>query len=848
MKVISDKKFRLPLVVGLLISIVTVFASVQAETGKQPAKGATKKVASKPKPKPAVVKASSKPATLVKIDAYPKQISLTSNQDFQSIVVQATYSDGITRDITGKSKIQIENKAVAKIEKNVLRPIVDGKTKLLVSFSGKQSTLPVTVAKSKEARAISFKLDVMPVFMKAGCNQGSCHGSSRGKDGFMLSIFGYDPDGDYERITRQQLGRRINLAAPAESMLVEKATGAVPHTGGKQFSLDSEMCKPLVRWIEAGVPKDGTNVATCISTELWPQQAVLDGKGEIQQLTVLAHYSDGTTRDVTALAVFLTNNENSAAVTKEGLVTGKNRGEAFVTARYESYTVGSQFLVLPKGLKFAPKYDKPANYIDQLVNAKLMKIRMNPSPICSDDVFLRRVYLDLVGLLPTEKEASTFLADKAPNKRAKLIDTLINRKEFTELWVSKWAEWLMMRSNNQVSYKGVLLYYNWLAEQIGNNVPLDQMVQELLASSGGTFSVPATNFYEMEQNNLKVAENVAQVFMGMQIQCAQCHNHPFDRWTQQEYYNFAAFFSQVGRKRSEDYREKIIYNRASGGARHPVTKKNAPPVFLGGGAPKEDMRGKDRRKVLAKWLASPENPYFAENFANRIWDHFFGMGIVNPVDDVRVTNPASNPELLKALAKRMTETRYDFKSLVREICNSKTYQRSTRRNATNETDENNFAHQNVRRIKAESLLDIISQATETKDKFRGLPLGSRASQIADGRTTNYMLTTFGRSTRETVCTCEVRMEPTLSQALHLLNGKTTNGKIRDGKVTLMLVKQKKKPEEIIKFLYQRTLTRRPTKLEMESLLPLFAKGIDQNRAAEDVFWSLLNSREFLFNH
>ena len=373
------------------------------------------------------------------------------------------------------------------------------------------------------------------------------------------------------------------------------------------------------------------------------------------------------------------------------------------------------------------------------------------------------------------------------------------------------------------------------------------MVQDLLSSSGGTFKVPQTNFYQIERDRLKLAENVAQMFMGMRIQCAQCHNHPFDRWTQDDYYNFAAFFSQVGRKAGEDQREQIIFNAGGGEVPHPVTGQNAVPHFLGGG--KAELKpGDDRRVVLGKWLASPANPYFAKNFANRVWQHFFGIGIVEEIDDVRISNPESNPELLEAMAKKLTETNYDFKGLVRDICNSKTYQRSTQRNESNLTDERNFAHQTIRRIKAESMLDIISQVTNTKDKFRGLPRGARAVQIADGATTDYFLTTFGRATRETACSCEVKMEPTLSQALHLMNGDLVNAKMQQGGVIKAVIDQKLTPEQTIEQLYITCLVRKPTDAEMNALKPLLAEGTDKNKGVEDIFWALMNSREFLFNH
>ncbi len=790
--------------------------------------------------------ASAQAAALEKLLVFPPDVSLVTAKDQQTLVVQAVYADGITRDVTDRVQWTLADPKIVRLEGAKLRPAADGETKLTAAFEGQTVTIPVRVSRAAEPRPVSFKLDVMPIFMKAGCNTGSCHGAARGKDGFRLSLFGFDPDGDHYRLTRELPGRRIDLAVPEASLLLEKATGAVPHTGGKRFDTSSPMYADLVEWISRQCPQDPADIPTCTSLELYPKQAVLDGEGAQQRLTVRAHYSDGSIRDVTPLTLFLSNNDNSATVSPEGIVTAGKRGEAFVMARFATHTVGSQFIVLPKGLKFEPKETPEFNYIDQLVNAKLRKLRIDPSPLCSDEEFLRRAYIDLVGLLPSVEEYERFMNDSSPDKRARLIDELLGRKEFTELWVSKWAEWLMMRSSNRTSYKSIVLYYNWLSEQIANNVPLDEMVRKLIASNGGTFRNPATNFYQIETNTLKVAENVAQIFMGMRIQCAQCHNHPFDRWTQDDYYGFAAFFSQIGRKTGEDYRETIIFDRGGGEVRHPVGGRVMKPKFLGDAVP--ELNGRDRREVLAEWLASPRNPWFARNFANRIWAHFFGMGIIDPVDDVRVSNPPSNPELLDELARRFTESGYDVRQLVREICNSATYQRSTVRNPSNESDERNFAHQNIRRIKAETLSDCISQVTRTKDKFRGLPLGARAVQIADGRTTNYFLTTFGRATRATACSCEVKMEPTLSQALHLLNGPTVNQKIRQGGVIAAYRKQGLEPLQIVERLYITCLTRKPTPEEIEHFKPLFSEGANVDQALEDIFWALLNSREFLFNH
>ena len=754
-------------------------------------------------------------ATITKIEVFPPDVNLNTSRDRQRFIVMATRADGVTVDVTAQAQVALANPALAKLEASTLYPQADGATTLNVAFGGHSVQAPVMVKDAAADRPISFKLDVMPVFMRAGCNTGSCHGAARGKDGFRLSLFGFDPVGDHFRLTHELAYRRINLALPAESLLMEKTDGTVPHTGGKRYERGSELYTTLLRWLEAGAPLDATETPKVLAVELYPKQIVLEGAGATQQMVARAKYADGTDRDVTNLAVFLTNNDNSAAITPDGLVTAANRGEAYVMARFETHTTGSQALVLPKDLQYAPPQDPPVNYVDELVNAKLRKLRILPSELCSDEVFLRRVTIDITGLLPTEEEHAQFVADQDPAKRAKLVDRLLNRKEFSEIWAMKWAELLTIRSTPQVSNKSAFLYANWLTAQIQNNVPLNKMVQELLGATGGTFKNPPTNYYQIETDTLKTAENVAQVFMGIRTQCAQCHNHPFDRWTMDDYYSFAAFFSQIGRKTGEDYREQIVFNSGGGEVAHPVGGRAMPPKFLGG--PQPDVAGKDRRQALAAWLASPENPYFATSVANRVWDHFFGIGIVQPVDDVRISNPASNPELYQALGEKFTQYNYDFKQLVRDICNSKTYQRSTQRNASNDSDELNFAHSRIRRIRAENLLDCISEATDTKDKFQGLPLGSRAVQIADGGTSTYFLTTFGRSTRNTVCSCEVKTEPTLSQSLHMLNGDTIEGKIRNGGFIQRELKAGKTADQIMQSIYVRCLCRQPSPEEQAKL-------------------------------
>jgi hypothetical protein len=780
------------------------------------------------------------------LHVYPAEVNLTSAVDRQRVLAVFERDDGVTRDLTLQARLSLADPSRARLADQTVYPKADGKTMLTVEAGGQQVQIPVMVVGTAQLPPVSFKLDVMPIFMRAGCNSGACHGSARGQDGFRLSLFGFDPDGDHFRLTQEIAGRRVNLALPAESLVLEKALGTVPHTGGKRFAADSEYAATLLKWLEAGAPVDPAEPPKVESVELYPPQMVLEGSGASQQLIVRAKYSDGSDRDVTHLALYLTNNDNSAPVTPDGMVAAVNPGEAFVMARFNTFTVGSQVIVLPAGVKYVPPSEISVNYIDELVGAKLRKLRILPAPLCSDAVFLRRISLDITGCLPTADEYRQFLADGDPAKRAKLIDRLLERKEFAEIWAMNWAELLMIRTDINFSYKSMFLYWDWLSRQIADNVPIDQMVRELLSATGGTFSHPATNFYELEKDTLKTAENVAQVFLGIRIQCAQCHNHPFDRWTLDDYYSFASFFSQVGRKQAEDYRETIVFNRANGEVKHPVAGRTMKPKFLGGPVP--EIGNRDRREVVAQWITAPENPYFATSLANRVWAYFFGQGIVEPVDDFRVSNPPCNPELLAALGQHLREYHYDFKHLVRDICNSHAYQRATGQAGSNPAAQRNFAQAKIRRLRAEILLDCISQVTETKDKFRGLPQGARAVEIADGSTTNYFLTTFGRAPRQTVCACGVRTDPTLSQALHLLNGETIQQKINNGGLIRRAIEAKQPPEEVIRDLHIRCFTREPTPAEVQTLVAMVQQSPSRPEGLKDVFWALLNAKEFVFNH
>jgi hypothetical protein len=823
---------------------------------------------------------------LVDLQCYPTNVNLTSAQSTQRLVIQATYADGITRDVTYQASLKLANPKLTRLDHANLCPLADGQTELHVSYKGHNVSIPVSVSNATNQPPISFRLDVMPVFMKAGCNAGSCHGSSRGKDGFRLSLFGFDPEGDYYRLTREQIGRRINLAIPEESLIIQKGLGVVQHTGGVRFGTNSDLCKTLLAWLNAGAPKDPADIAKVTGIEIFPKSAVLEGAdlaatavsspsprgegrgegdrssrlakplpskgaqnqtGSSQRFIVRARYSTGTERDVTPLTVFISNNDATAKVDDAGLVTAGQRGEAFIQARFAEFNVGAQIIVTPKNLPFKWPDVASRNYIDDAVYAKLKKLRFIPSDICDDATFIRRASIDLNGTLPKPDEVEKFLQDTDSSKRDRLVDQLLARKEFAELWVMKWAELLEIRTrDNRVYPKATVLYFEWLRDQMLANVPFDRIVQSILTASESNFRNPAANYYQIEPDTLKLAENTAQVFMGMRIQCAQCHNHPFDRWTMNDYYSFAAFFAQVGRKPGDDPRETVIYDRNDGEVNHLVTGKPMHPKFLGGEEP--EIKGESRREILARWLTSPQNPYFARNLANIFWAHFMGRGIIEPVDDVRISNPPSNPELIDALAARFVDYKYDFKRVVRDICTSRSYQLSTHPNSSNASDERNFSKAAIRRIRAEVLLDCISQVTETQDKFPGLPRGARAVEIADGNTANYFLTTFGRASRTTVCSCEVKVDPNLSQALHLLNGRTLQSKIDDGAVVKKLLKQGQMPDQIIENLYLRCFSRKPTADEMASLKKFITPDSNQEQVLNDIFWSLLNAKEFVFNH
>ncbi|MFM7168324.1 MAG: DUF1549 domain-containing protein [Planctomycetaceae bacterium] len=780
------------------------------------------------------------------LQVFPAAVSLTSGRDIQRVIVLRRQPDGSTEDVTAQATFTASDPQIFRVESGRIHPLADGGSRLQIRVGDSAAEIPVNIADSAVQPDLSFRSEVLATLTKAGCNSGKCHGAASGKDGFRLSLFGYDPAGDQYRLTREIPGRRVNVSAPDRSLLIQKALGNVDHTGGQCVQEDSPELQTLLSWIQTGAPADPDTAAVPLRLRVYPEEAIFPQKGGTQQLLVMAEFSDGTDRDVTDLAVFLSNNDAAAGVNAGGVVTANGSGSAFILARFDQFTEGTAIIVRP-GTEYRFPEITPVNDVDRLVFARWQNLHLLPSEVCSDDVFLRRATIDLTGRLPSPEELRAFQADPAADKRSRMIDQLLESPDFTELWVMRWAELLQIRTSNGVSPKGLLLYDRWLRERVRAGVTIDKIVKELLPATGGTFENPATSYYQTETTPQLLAENVAQSFLGTRIQCAQCHNHPFDRWTMDDYYGFASFFSQVGYKQAQDPREIMIFNAAAGGLKHPVGDRDAVPTFLGAGTAVLPA-GADYREILAAWLPTPANPAFGRNLANVVWSHFFGMGIVEPVDDVRVSNPPSNPALLQYLGEKLSRDGYDIKPLVREICNSRTWQLSTQRNDSNRLDERHFSHGKVRRMRAEVLLDCISQVTATADDFRGLPAGSRAIQIADGQTPNYFLSTFGRSTRATACSCEVKTSPTLSQALHLLNGETTSGKIAEGQLIERLLQQHDDPLIVVRELYVRCLSREPSQAELEKIQARLEEQGDLQQSLTDLFWALLNSNEFVFNH
>jgi hypothetical protein len=703
-----------------------------------------------------------------------------------------------------------------------------------------------------DARPVSFRRQVVAVLTQAGCNAGACHGTPSGKNGFRLSLRGYLPDVDYENLTHDMQGRRVNAIDADRSLILLKATGQVPHEGGKRFDVASTQYKILRDWIAAGRPSDLEAAPRLARLELVPGRAVVKEPERTQQVQVVGHFADGSASDVTALACFSSSDLETADVSPAGTVTSGKMGEAAILVRYLDATATSRLTFLRDVPGFVWPSPTEQNFVDKHVFAKLKQLRLPPSELTTDEEFMRRAYLDVCGILPTPDEARAFLANRSTDKRAKLIDALLDRSAYADFWSLKWADKLGC-NNRFVGAAGAYKYRRWIRDWVASNRPFDQWVREILTATGPNYSQPAAGFYRRIRDPDSRVETVAQLFLGVRVQCARCHNHPAERWTQDDYFGLAAFFPRIKYKDSENFigiynKEEVVYVDRAGEVTHPRTGQPVVPKFLGGrAAPANDTE--DRRQVLAAWLTASDNAFFARTAVNRIWYHLFGRGIVEPVDDFRDSNPPSNDELLDALAADFVDHGFDTKHVIRTIMNSRTYQLSSRPNELNAEDVKYFSHVQLRLLTAEQLLDAISQVTGSSEKFAGLPLGTRAAELPDGEFYHRFLRAFGQPQRSSACECERESDSTLTQALHLIGGRVVHSKLRatDGRVQLLATSQKQ-PSDLIDELYLSTLSRFPTDAERQVGLTYFNSGSDCRTSVEDLTWALINSKEFLFQH
>jgi hypothetical protein len=722
----------------------------------------------------------------------------------------------------------------------------------LILFAGNSAAAPV-----------SFDVDVMAVLSKAGCNAGACHGNQNGKGGFKLSLRGENAGRDHRALVRDQMGRRINRVDPDGSLILLKPGGRMAHEGGKRFDRDSTEYQILRDWIAKGTPRR-LDAPKLTSLKVTPASKIVFAPTGSVQLKVEATFSDGSRRDVTSLAVYEPSNL-LATVTAGGRVDRVGFGETTISVRYLQEQIPVTLAFMPERKGFAWSDAKPRNYIDRHVLAKLRRLRMNPSLLCDDSTFVRRAYLDAIGLPPTAEEARAFVADKNPDKRKQLIDRLLTREEFNDWWALKWAD-LLRVEEKLLDSKGVKVFHGWIRQSFAENKPLDQFAREILTAHGSTYANPPTNFYRALRNPIARAETTAQLFLGVRMQCAKCHNHPFGRWTQDDYYGWASFFARVDYKiikndrrdkfdKQEFKGEQIVLMKDSGEMKNPATGKQASPRLLGAG-PAKLSSDTQRLEMMADWLTAAENEQFARAQVNRIWYHLLGAGIVTPIDDFRATNPPINGPLLDALSKDFIKHKFDVRHLIRTIMNSRTYQLSAEPNATNRDDDVNFSHALVRRLSAEQLHDAIHLAAGVKSRFNGYDEGTRAVQLPgvqsfrrrDKRATSgeMFLKTFGKPGRLLSCECERSDDTTLKQAFVLVSGQMVNDALqRDGGRVDVLAKSKKTSREIVDELTWATLSRSPSDAELAGLVAHMDKAKDRKSGIEDIAWALINAKEFL---
>jgi hypothetical protein len=790
---------------------------------------------------------------------FPSDFTLHGPASRQTLLLESVRGDlytGALKDVV----YETSDPAVVKIVSGLAVPVGNGKATLTASRGGITATAKVSVVDMDKPFDHSFRNHVQPILARFGCSSGACHGAAAGKSGFKLSLRGYDDEGDYAVLARHALGRRINLEDPGRSLMLLKPTGAVAHKGGVRFGTDSREYAVLSEWIAAGAPGPGKDDPRIDHIEIVPSHVVLKPGAE-QQILVRAHFSDGSVRDATPWAKYTASDSTVAVPDDEGRVKITGNGEGSITAWFLS-KIAVATVTVPYANELTPETFTKAprrNFIDELTLEKLKELNLPPSPPAGDAEFLRRASLDTIGMLPTAEETRAFLADASPDKRDRLIDALLARPEFVDFWTHRWGD-LLLVSSKRLSPASMWAYHAWIRNQVAANTPWDRFVREIVTARGGTIENGAGSFYILQDDPTKMAETVSQAFLGMSIQCAKCHNHPMEKWTNDQYYAFANLFARVRAKGGSRGSNAIVFNASDGELIQPLTNHPRAPQPLDG-TPISMDDPRDRREPLADWLTSPQNPYFSRAIVNRVWANFLGRGLVEAVDDMRKTNPASNDKLLGALAGHLAQQNFDLKALMRTILRSQTYQRASQPLPGNAAEKRFYSHYYPRRVMAEVALDALSQVTGAPTEFKqaaergagnfAYPVGWRAMQLPDTNIDSYFLKSFGRPDRIITCECERTAAPSMSQALHIANGDTLNQKLKAKKNRIEQLLAAKTPDDkIVEEIYLAALSRYPAAEEKAKLLALLAEATEPNRreAVEDLFWGILSSKEFLFNH
>ena len=782
------------------------------------------------------------------LDVWPAEVRLSGPAASQRLVVVGTGPDGSRRDLTTEARLESVSPGIVAIDgRGRVVPKGDGSGTVVIRAGGAEARISAQVSGASSPRRVSFRHEVVPVLTKLGCNMGTCHGGQHGKGGFKLSLLGFEPAPDFAAIVKGAESRRVTPFAPEESLLLLKPSLAVAHGGGKRMEPGSDEYALFRLWLEQGAPGPDDSEPEVDGLRVYPTARVLR-PGEEQRLVVLAHLGDGTVRDVTDQAKFDSLGEGVASVTPRGVAKVERQGETNIMVRYQGHAALARITV-----PFAEEkpFEFPAkNVIDEKAAAKWRALGLAPSGPCTDAEFLRRVMLDAIGTTPTPEEVEVFLADTAADKRDRLVDRVLDRTEYVDFWTLKWGDLLRVNSEN-LGAQGMLAFNLWLRESFRGDKTFDRMIDELVTAQGSIYTYGPANYYRVAKNPEDLAETTAQLFMGVRLQCAKCHHHPFEAYGQDDYYGLAAYFARIRSKNSDEFglfgREQVVFVNKAGEVNQPRSGKRMTPRPLGA-APADDPV--DRRRALSRWLTDPKNPWTARNVANRYWGYLMGSGLVNPIDDLRETNPPSNPELLDALSSEFVRSGYDLKALMRLILKSRTYGLSALPTPDNRLDSAFFTHYRVKRLTAEQLLDALNAATGTSEKFAQRPAGTRSISLPDTTFKSYFLDTFGRPVRALSCECERGADPNLSQALHLMNGEVVNRKINapEGRLDALLKDKALGDAKLVRTLYLLAFGRPPEPHEVEVATKIIAEGPSRSQGAQDLFWGLLNSKEFVFNH